>query len=84
LKHIHASENDRGLLGAGHVPFDEIIPVLREIGYEGYLMIEGFGYDKNEKNSPGRLWAHKDLSPNDLAQNGFKYLTQLLHEGTRG
>lgn len=80
LKHIHASENDRGLLGTGHVPFKEIVYALREIGYDGYLMIEGFGYDKNEKDSPGRLWAHKDLSPEDLAQNGFKYLAQLLQE----
>ena len=80
LKHIHASENDRGLLGSGHVPFNEIISALREIGYEGYLMIEGFGYDKKEKDSPGRLWAHKEVSPEDLAQNGFKYLTQLLQK----
>ncbi len=80
LKHIHASENDRGLLGTGHVPFDEIISALREIGYEGHLMIEGFGYDKKEKDSPGKLWAHKDVSPEDLAQNGFKYLTRLLQE----
>jgi D-psicose/D-tagatose/L-ribulose 3-epimerase len=80
LKHIHASENDRGLLGTGHVPFKEIVSALREIRYEGYLMIEGFGYDKKEKDSPGRLWAHKDVSPEDLAQDGFKYLTQLLQE----
>jgi D-psicose/D-tagatose/L-ribulose 3-epimerase len=80
LKHIHASENDRGLLGTGHIPFKEIISALRETRYEGYLMIEGFGYDKKEKDSPGRLWAHKDVSPETLAQGGFKYLTQLLQE----
>jgi len=80
LKHLHASENDRGLLGTGHVPFKEIISALREIGYEGYLMIEGFGYDKKERNSPGSLWARKDVSPEDLAQKGFRYLTQLLQE----
>lgn len=78
LKHIHASENDRGLLGAGHVPFSEIISALREIGYEGYLMIEGFGYDKDAKDSPGQLWAPKSLSPERLAQDGFRYLTQML------
>jgi len=78
LKHIHASENDRGLLGTGHVPFSEIISALREIGYKGYLMIEGFGYDKKVKNSPGNLWAYKNVSPESLAQSGFQYLARLL------
>jgi D-psicose/D-tagatose/L-ribulose 3-epimerase len=80
LKHIHASENDRGLLGTGHVPFCEIISALHQIGYQGYLMIEGFGYDKKEKNAPGKLWAHKDISPEILAQDGFKYLTRVTQE----
>ena len=80
LKHIHASENDRGLLGTGHVPFNEIISALREIRYQGYLMIEGFGYDKKEKDSPGKLWADKNVSPENLAQSGFQYLAQLLQK----
>lgn len=80
LKHIHASENDRGLLGTGHVPFGEIVSALRDIGYEGYLMIEGFGYDKKEKNAPGKLWANKTVSPQTLAHSGFQYLTRLLHD----
>jgi D-psicose/D-tagatose/L-ribulose 3-epimerase len=80
LKHIHASENDRGLLGTGHVPFNEIISALHQISYQGYLMIEGFGYDKKEKDSPGKLWAHKDVTPENLAQDGFKYLTRVIQE----
>ncbi len=80
LKHIHASENDRGPLGCGHIPFREIISTLKEMGYHGFLMIEGFGYSPKEKDSPGRLWAHKKVSPVDLAANGVKYLKQLLQE----
>ncbi|HTD55450.1 MAG TPA: sugar phosphate isomerase/epimerase family protein, partial [Silvibacterium sp.] len=48
LRHVHASENDRGPLGCGHVPFPEIVAVLAKAGYEGYLMIEGFGYSSKE------------------------------------
>jgi len=80
LKHIHASENDRGPLGSGHVPFKEIVSILKEMGYTGYLMIEGFGYSPKEKNSPGRLWAYQDVTPEDLALNGASYLTRLLKE----
>jgi D-psicose/D-tagatose/L-ribulose 3-epimerase len=78
LKHLHASENDRGPLGRGHVPFAGIVSVLKEIGYTGYLMIEGFGYDPKEKNGPGKLWALPDVSPELLASSGAQYLTQLI------
>jgi D-psicose/D-tagatose/L-ribulose 3-epimerase len=44
LKHIHASENDRGILGEGHIDFALIVAALCNIGYDRYLMIEGFGY----------------------------------------
>ena len=79
LKHIHASENDRGLLGSGHVDFTAIVAALRQIDYDGYLMIEGFGYSGEETNSPGFLWANVDLSPEDIAFQGAQYLRGLLN-----
>jgi D-psicose/D-tagatose/L-ribulose 3-epimerase len=78
LKHIHASENDRGPLGRGHVPFVEIVTSLKAIGYEGYLMIEGFGYSAKEKNAPGRLWASTDVSPEEFAIESAKYLNRVI------
>jgi len=78
LKHIHASENDRGLLGEGHVDFPAIENALRESGYDGYLMIEGFGYDPRENRSPGFLWADVEVSPAALALGGARYLRSLL------
>lgn len=81
LRHIHASENDRGPLGQGHVPFGEIILALREIGYDGYLIIEGFGYNPREKQCPGYLWANVDVTPERLALEGVKYLSGVLPYG---
>ena len=80
LKHFHVSENNRGLLGRGHVPFPEIVSVLKAIGYSGYLMIEGFGFDAREESAPGYLWAHVDVSPEFFAKTSYKYLHQLLAE----
>ena len=31
LKHLHVSENDRGLLGSGHVDFPEIVAALNKL-----------------------------------------------------
>jgi D-psicose/D-tagatose/L-ribulose 3-epimerase len=78
LKHLHASENDRGLLGNGHIDFRAIIAALREIGYKGYLMIEGFGYSPDEKSGPGALWADIAVSPEKIASRGAQFLNALL------
>jgi D-psicose/D-tagatose/L-ribulose 3-epimerase len=78
LSHIHASENDRGPLGRGHVPFAELLGALIEMKYEGYVTIEGFGYSLDERESPGYLWADSEVSPERLAQESRQYLADLL------
>ena len=80
LKHIHASENDRGPLGLGHVDFRRIVTALKKIGYNGYLMIEGFGYSPQEQNGPGTLWADTSVSPEAIASTGARFLNQVLSE----
>jgi D-psicose/D-tagatose/L-ribulose 3-epimerase len=80
LKHIHASENDRGILGQGHVDFPAVLAALKRSRYDGYLMIEGFGYDKHEVAAPGHLWADPDVSPEKLARDGMQYLRGLLND----
>jgi D-psicose/D-tagatose/L-ribulose 3-epimerase len=80
LKHIHASENDRGPLGLGHVDFRRIVTALKKIGYSGYLMIEGFGYSPQETNAPGALWADTSVSPETIASTGALFLNQVLNE----
>ena len=79
LKHIHASENDRGLLGSGHVDFPGIVAALKQIEYNGFLMIEGFGYSAAEPNSLGALWGDPSVSPEAIASLGAEYLRSLLH-----
>lgn len=78
LKHLHVSENDRGLVGSGHVDFAGIVQVLRRIEYRGCLMIEGFGYSPNEAASLGALWGDLTVTPEDIAFRGVEYLRKLL------
>ena len=78
LKHLHLSENDRGLLGSGHVDFPAIVAALKEIEYDGYLMIEGFGYSADKRNTLGALWGELNASPEDIAFKGAAYLRGLL------
>jgi len=83
LRHLHASENDRGPLGRGHIPFPEIVSALEEIRYDGYVMIEGFGYRADEREGPGYLWADLDVSPERLASESYFYLTDLVEKPRR-
>jgi len=83
LRHMHMSENDRSLLGQGHVDFPGIVEALRAIGYQGYLMIEGFGFLSEVKDGPGTLWAERNVSPMDIASQGAAYLRSLLHDQRR-
>ena len=78
LKHIHASENDRGPLGRGHIPFPEIVNALQSLQFDGFVMIEGFGYSPREKNSPGYLWAHPDVSPEIFVSESVRFLKRML------
>jgi D-psicose/D-tagatose/L-ribulose 3-epimerase len=80
LRHMHISENDRSLLGQGHVDFPGIVDALRTIRYQGYLMIEGFGFLPEVKDGPGTLWAECNVSPMEIATQGAAYLRSLLHD----
>lgn len=77
LRHMHLSENDRGLLGSGQVDFPGVLGALKQIEYDGYLMIEGFGYAAEEPTAPGWLWADPAVSPEAMASDGLAYLKGL-------
>jgi D-psicose/D-tagatose/L-ribulose 3-epimerase len=42
LAHVHACENDRGAPGTGHVDWQDVAQALRDIQYQGPLVIESF------------------------------------------
>ncbi len=77
LCHLHLSENDRGLLGTGHIPFPDIFQALQKIEYEGSAVIEGFGFSRDEPDSPGAFLADQNVSPEDIALFGLEYLHSL-------
>ncbi len=77
LKHLHLSENDRGLLGSGHIDFREILRAAARTQYDGYLILEGFGFSEDEPDAPGALWADKHLAPEEFAVQGLDYLKGL-------
>jgi len=80
LLHVHASENDRGLLGSGHVDFAAILTALSTVGYDRCLMIEGFGYSPGNSDALGTIWGDPQVSPENLAFEGAKYLLDRMSQ----
>ncbi|MEM7521547.1 MAG: sugar phosphate isomerase/epimerase, partial [Pseudomonadota bacterium] len=39
INHVHYSENDRGVPGAGHIDYTQATRALRDVGYSGWVVI---------------------------------------------
>jgi D-psicose/D-tagatose/L-ribulose 3-epimerase len=77
LRHVHTCENDRGIPGSGHVDFAGMVDALNEIGYDGYLTIESFGFNLPEMSAAAAIWRDLAPKPEDIASEGIAYLRTL-------
>lgn len=78
IKHVHISENDRGVPGTGHACGKEIFDVFKNGNYDGYLTIEAFNLGAPSLTGALHLW--RTFSPSDdaLAKNGHDYIRSML------
>jgi D-psicose/D-tagatose/L-ribulose 3-epimerase len=77
LFHFHACANHRGAPGSGHLPWDRLLGLLREYGYQGHVTMETF--------CPGGLdpsWYPLAPSQDLLAKQGLDYLTRWFAANT--
>ena len=78
LGHFHACENDRGIPGTGHVDWLGIRDALREIGYDGPVVIESFTPGAVEIAKAAAIWRPLAPSQDELARQGARFLRDLL------
>lgn len=78
LGHFHACENDRGIPGTGHVDWLGIRDALREIGYDGPVVIESFTPGAVEIAKAAAIWRPLAPSQDELAREGARFLRDLL------
>jgi D-psicose/D-tagatose/L-ribulose 3-epimerase len=74
LVHFHASENDRGTPGRGQVAWDDTFAALREIGYDGWIVIEAFGDSLPELAAATKIWRRMFESEEQLARDGAAFI----------
>lgn len=74
LKHVHCCENDRGTPGTGHAGWSGLFPALQALNYNGWLVIESFGFAIKEIASAACIWRDLAGSPDEIAREGVKFL----------
>lgn len=78
LCHLHACENDRGAPGSGNVTWPEVAQALKDIGYDGPVVIESFTNKVKTIARAAAIWRPFEPSQDALAENGLRFLKGLL------
>jgi D-psicose/D-tagatose/L-ribulose 3-epimerase len=74
LGHLHSCENDRGAPGSGHVPWDDVAQAVRDINYDGPVVIESFSDRIEAIAAAAAIWRPLAPTPDALAQDGLAFL----------
>ncbi len=80
LRHFHSCENDRGTPGTGHVEWRSVMAALRELGYDGWLTIESFGFTLGPLSAAAAIWRDLARTPESIAFEGVRFLRKLTAE----
>lgn len=78
LFHVHAAESDRGTPGSAQVHWTELRDGLRDVGYDGHLIIESFNPDIPELASFIKLWRRVERDQDTLARDGIRFLRSVF------
>jgi D-psicose/D-tagatose/L-ribulose 3-epimerase len=74
--HVHISENDRGTPGTGHVHWDETFRALRQVGYDGWMVIEAFGRALPDLAAATRVWRDLFPAPEEVYTQGLRLIKE--------
>ncbi|MEM7333590.1 MAG: sugar phosphate isomerase/epimerase family protein [Chloroflexota bacterium] len=80
LAHFHSCENDRGAPGSGNVTWDEVAQALKDINFDGPIVIESFTNQVKSIARAAAIWRPFEPSQDALAENGLAFLKKLLSD----
>lgn len=73
MGHFHASENDRGCPGTGQTDWNGAFSALREIDYQGAVVVESFCVSSRDN-----VWRPTEETQDILAQKAYRFLLSHL------
>ncbi len=78
LRQLHACENDRGAPGSGNVAWDQVAKGLKDIKYDGPVVIESFTAKVKSIARAAAIWRALAPSQDALAEDGLRFLKKTL------
>ena len=71
IKHVHISENTRGVPGHGHIDFAAVFRALRRAGYDGWMTVEAFGSALPDLAAATKIWRPLFSSPEAVYEGAY-------------
>ena len=71
ITHVHITENNRGVPGAGHIDFQSVFSALKKAGYDGWMTIEAFGSALPDLAAATKIWRPLFAREEDVYEKGF-------------
>ncbi|MEO6181816.1 MAG: sugar phosphate isomerase/epimerase [Verrucomicrobiota bacterium] len=78
LSHFHACGSDRGTPGNDHIDWKPIVKALKEIKYNGDVVIESFTTDVKVIARAAAIWRRMEPTTEEIAVKGLKFLKTVL------
>ena len=78
LGHFHSCENDRSAPGTGHQDWTGIRNALKEVEYDGAVVIESFTPGTLEIAKAASIWRPLAATQDELAEQGLGFLRKLF------
>ncbi len=78
---VHVSENDRSIPGTGHVHWDDTFDALRDVKYDGWMVVEAFGLALPNVAAATKIWRKMFPSEDQLAADALAFMKR--HVGRR-
>ncbi len=78
LAHVHACGCDRGTPGNDHIDWKGIAQALKDINYQGDIVIESFATNVKLIARAAAIWRQIEPSQEEIATKGLKFLQRIL------
>lgn len=77
LRHLHMTESNRGMLDEGNVHWEDLFKALKEINFEGNLVLENFSSSVKGMSSAVSLWQKSKYDANALAKGSLDFMRKM-------
>ena len=78
LGHFHACGSDRGTPGNDHIDWKPIAKALKDVKYQGDVVIESFTTDVKVIARAAAIWRRMEPTRDEIATKGAKFLKRTL------